>query len=409
MRLHWAALIKLIAPSVIVGGGLLARNYLDQLGGEARVIIANLPYLVVVACAVMAYQFRRLRLLLAALGTASLFWLIQGHLQVSLDNPDAGRLFLVASLAVPLLCLYLLLLPERGLLNTYGVITAVFFLGVAGGCFALADWIGASATEFAAHFTPRPWNGFIVSKGATAMALLALCAGLVILILRDNEAEAAMLGVLAAGFLSLAFLHLDHISVVMGAAGGLCVVWGLLRSSHSMAYRDDLTGLLSRRALNERLNSMGRRYSIAMLDVDHFKRFNDTHGHDVGDDVLKLVASRVKQVGNGGTAYRYGGEEFCVVFPRKSTEDCAAAMDQVRESIANYKMSIRDRKQRPVKSREGSQRRGATKLKSSQVTVTVSAGVAARGENCPDAESVLQAADSKLYKAKKSGRNRVVF
>ncbi|MEP4146650.1 MAG: GGDEF domain-containing protein [Halioglobus sp.] len=409
MRLHWAALVKLIAPAIIVGGAMLTRSYLDQLGGEARVIIANLPYLVVVACAVMAYQFRRLRLLLAALGTASLFWLIQSHLQVSLDDPDAGRLFLVASLAVPLLSAFLLLLPERGLLNTYGVLTAVFFLGVAGCCFALADWMGASNLEFTAYFTPRPWEGFIVAKGVTLMTLLAFCVGLVTLILRDNEAEAAILGVLAAGFLSLAFLHLDHISIVMGAAGGLCVVWGLLRSSHSMAYRDDLTGLLSRRALNERLNSMGRRYSIAMVDVDHFKRFNDTHGHDVGDDVLKLVASRVKQVGNGGTAYRYGGEEFCVVFPRKSTEDCAAAMDQVRESIANYKMSIRDRKQRPVKSREGSQRRGASKLKSSQVTVTVSAGVAARGDSCPDAESVLQAADSKLYKAKKSGRNRVVF
>lgn len=409
MRLHWAALLRLLVPSIIVGGGLLSRSYLDQFGDDARVVVANLPYMAAVASFVMAYQFRRLRLLLAAVGTAALFWLIKSHMQISLDDPQVARLFLVASLAAPLLCLYLMLAPERGLLTTYGILTAVLALGLTGLCFVLADWITASTTGAATLFAPRPWEGFILSKGASLLAAIVLLTGLVLLVLRDGEAEAALLGALAAAFFSLAFLHLDHISVVMGIAGGLCVIWGLLRSSHSMAYRDDLTGLLSRRALNERLNSLGRRYSIAMLDVDHFKRFNDTHGHDVGDDVLKLVASRVKQVGNGGTAYRYGGEEFCVVFPRKSTEDCAAAIEQVRESISNYKMSIRDKKQRPVKSKDGSQRRGASKIKSSQVTVTVSAGVAARGENYPDAEAVILAADSKLYKAKKSGRNRVVY
>ena len=410
MRLHWAALFRLLAPSVLIGGGLLARNYFDQLGAESRVIMANLPYLVAVACFVMAYQFRRLRLMLAAAGVASLYWLIQNHLQVSLDEPDAGRLFLVASLGAPLLCLYLMLAPERGLLNTYGLVTAVFFLGLAGFCFVIADWLAASASaEVAAYFSPRPTEGYVLSRGASVLVAVVLFVGLALVALRDSETEPALLGVLAAAFFSMALLHLDHISVVMGIAGGLCVMWGLMRSSYSMAYRDDLTGLLSRRALNERLNTLGRRYSIAMLDVDHFKRFNDTPGPDVGDDVLKLVASRVKQVGGGGTADRYGGEEFCVVFPRKSTEDCAAAMEQVRESIANYKMSIRDNKQRPVKAKEGSRRRGATKMKSSQVSVTVSAGVAARGEDLPDADAVIMAADSKLYKAKKKGRNCVVY
>lgn len=409
MPLHLAALFRLLAPTVIVGGGLLARQYTDHFGGETRVILANLPYLVAVACIVIAYQFRRLRLMLAALGTAALFWLIQRHLQVSLDNPDAARLYLVASLGVPLLCLYLLLAPERGLLNTYGLLTTVFFMGLAGLCFVLADWLATAEPGTLTHFAARPVDGYVLSTGASWLFVSVGFLAAVLVIVRDSETEVALFGVLAAGFFSLALLHLDNISVVMGIAGGLSVIWGLLRSSHSMAYRDDLTGLLSRRALNERLNTLGRRYSIAMLDVDHFKKFNDTHGHDVGDDVLRLVASRVKQVGNGGTAYRYGGEEFCVVFPRKTTEDSAAAMDQVRESIANYKMSIRDRKRRPIKTKEGSRRRGATKIKSSQVSVTVSAGIAARGESHPDPESVLSAADTKLYKAKKKGRNCVVY
>ena len=409
MHLRWVALARLLAPTLIVGGALLAREYMPGLDGDARVILVNLPYLIAVACLVMAYQFRRLRLMLATVGITSLYWLIQNHLQVSLAQPDAARLFLVASLALPLLCLYLLLIPERGMFNTYGAVVTVFFLGIGGACFALADVMLQAALAEGNAFSARPVEDYVLSAGASKLVLAALVVGLGLVVLRDTVAESVLLGVLASGFFSLALLHLDDISIAMGIAGGLCLVWGLLRSSYAMAYRDELTGLLSRRALNERLNTLGRRYSIAMLDVDHFKRFNDKHGHDVGDEVLKLVASRVSQVGNGGIAYRYGGEEFCIVFPRKSSEDCAAALDDVRERIADYKMSIRDRRSRPQRSRDGARRRGATRVGTDEVSVTISAGVAARDEDCPDAEAVILAADSKLYKAKKTGRNRVIF
>jgi PleD family two-component response regulator len=146
-----------------------------------------------------------------------------------------------------------------------------------------------------------------------------------------------------------------------------------------------------------------------MLDVDHFKQFNDKHGHDVGDEVLRMVSSHIDRVGSGGTAYRYGGEEFCVVFPRKSLEEAAAALDAVRAQISDYRMSIRDRSLRPVRSREGARRRGATRLGSSQVAVTISAGVAERSEDCPKPDEVVMYADKMLYRAKKAGRNRVVY
>lgn len=88
--------------------------------------------------------------------------------------------------------------------------------------------------------------------------------------------------------------------------------------AYQMAFRDELTGLPGRRALNERLQRLGRTYVIAMAGVDHFKRFHDTHGHDVGDQVLRLVASQLRQIGGGGKAYRYGGEELTLVFPGKT-------------------------------------------------------------------------------------------
>ena len=409
VRMYPAALIKLLFPVVLISTALWARTHIGTLGNEAQVMLNNLPYLICALAAIMAYQFNRSRLLLAACGVALLYWLVQSHLQVSLSEPGAGRIYLAASLALPLLGFSLLLSPERGIWNLYGLMYSLVLVLLGLACFVLSGWMQQGSGASAGYFAARPSAGYVLSYGATVLVGLVAVAGVLLLVMRNDEAEPSLLGVIAALYLALALLHLDYISVVMCVAAALCVVWGLLRGSHSMAYRDDLTGLLSRRALNERLQSLSRSYTIAMLDVDHFKRFNDTHGHDVGDEVLRLVASRVRQVGGGGTAYRYGGEEFCIIFPGKAVEDCADVLDQVRERIASYKMSIRDRNMRPVRVREGVSKRGATRIKESHVSVTVSAGAASRGEDYPTAESVIVAADEKLYRAKKAGRNRVVY
>ena len=409
MRLYPSALFKLLLPTVLISAGYWARSYIDRLGSESQVILDSLPYLVCVVTVFMAYQFNRYRLILASFGVAIFYWLVQNHLQVSLSQPDAARAYLAASLALPVLSLYLLLLPERGIWNLYGLISALAFIFLGLACVQLASWLPEASQGAGGYYSVHPVEGYVLSYGATLTVVLVAVVGVALLCLRNEETEIALLGAMAALYLTLALLHLDYISVAMCTAAGLCLVSGLLRSSYAMAYRDDLTGLLGRRALNERLKSLGHSYTIAMLDVDHFKRFNDTHGHDVGDEVLKLVASRIGRVGSGGTAYRYGGEEFCIVFPRKSVEDCVEPLGRVREQIAGYQMSIRDRALRPVRSRDGSSKRGATRLGNSHVSVTISAGVAARSEDCPVAAEVLVAADHKLYRAKKDGRNRVVY
>ena len=105
-----------------------------------------------------------------------------------------------------------------------------------------------------------------------------------------------------------------------------------------MAYRDELTSLPSRRALNQLMLSLGRKYSIAMLDIDHFKKFNDTHGHDVGDEVLRMVASKIAKVTGGGKPFRYGGEEFTVIYKGKTPDQVEAHLDALRKTIENYQM-----------------------------------------------------------------------
>lgn len=137
----------------------------------------------------------------------------------------------------------------------------------------------------------------------------------------------------------------------------LMIAAAVAHEAYQMAFRDELTGLPGRRALNERMQRLGRNYVIAMTDVDHFKKFNDTHGHDVGDQVLRLVASRLSKVTGGGRAYRYGGEEFALVFAGKTAAECVPHVEAVREVIANYVMHLRDQHNRPQDDTAGRQRR----------------------------------------------------
>nr|WP_322940482.1 GGDEF domain-containing protein [Pseudomonas sp. s4] len=188
------------------------------------------------------------------------------------------------------------------------------------------------------------------------------------------------------------------ISMVM-----LMLVAAVAHEAYQMAFRDELTGLPGRRALNERLQRLGRDYVIAMVDVDHFKKFNDTHGHDVGDQVLRLVAGQLRKVGGGGKAYRYGGEEFTLLFPGKSVEQSLPQIEAVRTAIEQYRMQLRDPKNRPRDDREGKQRRAGKAA--SEVSVTVSMGVAERQSEQRNPQEVIKEADKALYSAKAAGRN----
>ena len=184
----------------------------------------------------------------------------------------------------------------------------------------------------------------------------------------------------------------------------LILVVSIAQEAYQMAFRDELTGLPGRRALNERLQRLGRQYVIAMADVDHFKAFNDTHGHDVGDQVLRLVASRLRKVGGGGRAFRYGGEEFTLVFPGRELNDCLPHVEAVRQAVEDYRLQLRDKASRPQAAPQGKRRRGSGS--GSQVSVTISIGVAERQQG-QRSEEVIKAADQALYSAKSAGRNCV--
>jgi diguanylate cyclase (GGDEF)-like protein len=173
-----------------------------------------------------------------------------------------------------------------------------------------------------------------------------------------------------------------------------------------MAYRDDLTGLPGRRALTQYLDGIAGTYTIAMVDVDHFKKFNDRHGHDVGDQVLRIVASCLARAPGGGKAYRYGGEEFTLLYPGRTREEALPHLEKVRASIEGARFTLRSWK-RPRKKPRGSPAAKAKSRKARTLSVTVSIGMADTTVSDATPESILKNADQALYRAKKRGRNRV--
>lgn len=190
------------------------------------------------------------------------------------------------------------------------------------------------------------------------------------------------------------------------ASAGLILILGIMETSHSLAYRDELTGLPGRRALNEALAKLGSRYTLAMLDIDHFKKFNDTHGHDVGDQVLKMVAGRLAAVSGGGKVFRYGGEEFSVIFPRKSVKEAFAFLEVLRIAVEDARFIPRGKDRPPKKPK---QKPVGKKKPVPALRVTISIGAAERGKNLNTTDVVIDAADQALYRAKKAGRNRTCY
>lgn len=158
-----------------------------------------------------------------------------------------------------------------------------------------------------------------------------------------------------------------------------------------MAKRDALTGLMNRRSLDETLNRLvdepAAPLACLMIDIDHFKRFNDQFGHDAGDAVMQYVARILSEVVTGrGDVFRFGGEEFTVLLPGSTAADAERIAEQLRQSVESSPLSYRGRLLDPV---------------------TISLGISTSPQD-GTVSSVLERADRALLSAKRNGRNRWV-
>ena len=256
-------------------------------------------------------------------------------------------------------------------------------------------------------------------------ALVLFAAAAIVLMVRffytRKPVDSALLWSLAAFFLCLHFSGKGRGSILYAAAGACMLATSIIENSYLLAYHDELTTLPSRRAFNDAILRLQVPYSIAVVDIDHFKRFNDTYGHDTGDQVLRLVAANLARVTGGGEAYRCGGEEFNILFPGKTNAQVVDHLEKLRAAIESAEFRTRgsDRRQVPRgpdrrnQKPRGRVRKGdairqlAQPAPGGSLSVTVSIGVATSHHEEANPEQVLQAADKALYRAKANGRNRV--
>lgn len=390
------ALVRAIAPGAVV---LLATlGVLAWLPEEAGPIVEDYALVAFGVGLALAWVFHRSR---AFIALGLLVWL-----DLSVIGPPMRQdlLMCLGTVVVGLVGI-LGLLRDRGVWSRIGllqVLVASVAAYGAGAVFAdsarVAAFVSGPRIPGAASLV---WQGYPAATLLMASAALgAVCYGA---FRYPGPIERALIWVLLFMVAAMHPVVAGDRAALLLMAAGVTLAFGMVETSYVLAYQDELTGLPGRRALMQYLDEMQGQYAVAMVDIDHFKRFNDRHGHDVGDQVLRLVAGRLEDAPGGARAYRYGGEEFTLLFPGRTMEDAFPHAEAVRASIEQARFRLRSWK-RPRSKPEGEVKPPDRKPK--QLSVTVSIGVSDSTQAEGVAE-VLKAADEALYRAKKRGRNRV--
>ncbi len=370
----------------------------NRLEHSAADLIRAAPYAFDLAGLAVAWRLRRSRVVF------SLAVLTLGYLLVSRWAPrDVDAVQLVAIL-VPLNLAGIALLPERGIFTERGLWQWGALLAQAA-VTALLMALGnpeTAADLFQQTLVPPTLTAWS-PLGQPALLAFALAAALVAAgrLFAAGTTGAGYLWTLGATFLAFNALDALDRTVYLAAAAGILVI-AAVELSYVLAYHDGLTGLPARRALNEALERLTGTYTIAMVDVDHFKRFNDTYGHEVGDEVLRTVSTRLAEALREGEVFRYGGEEFAVLFAGAPKETCLPLLERAREAVAGDAFTVR-RRLRPRSKPRNPRSRG----RHQEEVITVSIGAAERDRRLEKAEDVIRAADQALYRAKEGGRNQV--
>lgn len=391
----------LLAPAALLLLAAIGLEYgMGNLSAAQLAVLRFMPVILLGGALFVAFRFNRLRLF-AATGNFLLAYSLVAWLLPDLDGLAAGAALGWIALLAPLNHLAAHVLPDRGshpgaymsMFGVVGIEALALLLTLAIPLEGLGRLLQAefiSVLSIARTGIPDPG---IVALGIMLLLSFARLYNLV----NTQRGALFVTGFCLALVLSANGLPANVVSFSSVAA--LVLVIAVFQESWNIAYLDQLTELPGRRALDEAMGKLEGRYSVAMVDVDHFKKFNDTHGHDVGDQVLRMVASRLREVTGGGKAYRYGGEEFTVLFPGRGAEQAFSHVDELREKIAGDSFEIRQRDRRD----DGG---SAEPEPGPVINITVSAGLAER-DGKADAQDVIKAADDALYEAKRAGRNRV--
>ncbi|MDX2321822.1 MAG: GGDEF domain-containing protein [Moritella sp.] len=416
---------RLLLTFAIMFAGLLIPPLFAVLSVDQQSMLVELPSILFLLVIVLSHFFKQGRSGFAALLMLVAYNLIQLRLQTPLAIGSTLLEYYFLVLLLPANLVLLLFLPERALFSFKALSYHAIFIFQAA---AYYWFIQPEQLPLVTHLLTaiEPWLLALGDVSVLPNILLGLliCAVLtaaILMLFRDVASDQAFLSALLACTLTVVEFEQQWISASMFMMSAVVLLLCILKRSHEQAFIDELTGIPGRRALNIDLAQLTGKFSIAMLDIDRFKKFNDTYGHDIGDTVLKMVAVQLILVKGRGKVYRYGGEEFTIVFKGKSAADCVGYLDEIRLLIADYPFQIRQPiERRELQLDERNSKKGVDKTVNTKskadssitevnktVQVTISIGVAQGRSSMTCPEEVIKAADQLLYKAKEAGRNQV--
>ncbi len=379
---------------VLLIGSYYGYQWYPFLPASASIGITYLIYMLALITAALGFRFGRSTVFFYVL------LILVANLALRLDWATGELAYALLSAVMPLLLVALTVLPYRGILSiktipAYAVSLAavVFVIAVSTLSPAWANWLLLADWVPGRYFD---WTG--QSQTVLIVTFAALYIMLTLAALKPSLHLAAGFGVLLMLAVQLHFGKQEVSLNVFGGVALLMCLYAIMQETWRMAYLDELTGLPGRRALSEKFQGLGSNYTLAMLDVDHFKQFNDNFGHDAGDAVLRMIAAKMSKVQGGGSPYRYGGEEFTIVFNGKKKGEVARHLDHLRADIAGKAFVIRHKARR-----DSDKTAGASANKTIKITVSIGFADSSSKEASP--WDVLKRADKALYRAKGKGRN----
>ena len=403
-------IMRLAIPAACFIGALILRTqFLNYAPGNSTedltFLLLQLPYILLILATLLALLSNHALEAGTTISMLCIYWLIQSQLQVPLESQPAGQIFYLLGILAPCLILVYAFMPEQSCRQPLGLAA----IALSPAIIILLARLLAFDNELFVASAQKALNSPLFSSHlptlSTALYLVAFGTCLGLCIYRRHPLESSLLGCTLMTYTTFGWIQLTHISAFLFSGIGVLLSINLTGSLLSIGYRDELTQIGNRRALKQSAKTLRGSYSVAMVDADYFKKINDQYGHDLGDQALRVIAGLLQKTAGGAKPFRYGGEEFCLLFKGKSKQEVIDTLENIRRAIANYQMVIRDKKHRPKASVQGEKRRGASR-RNGELRLTVSIGFASSNQS-GHFDQVLKKADKALYRAKATGRNRV--
>ena len=358
-------------------------------------------YTVGLAGLVLSWRFNRSRILLALISILASFAFLEFFTGKgrAVDETTAS---LVVGAVLCINFLAIAFLPERGVMSSHSrtaimaisaeVVIVLLIIAVP----KMSGFVSQIRHYGALKFIPGTTLSVITITLASVTAVVLLARTLAI----RSAIDAGLLIALLAALTGLHFIDTSSSLALYFATAMLVMQTTIIQDSHARVYYDELTKLPARRALDEQMMRLGKHYVIAMVDIDKFKQFNDRFGHHVGDQALRFVATQLARTGGRVQVFRYGGEEFTLLFRGKTIDEVMPFIEQARERVEGTPFVVRGfnrPKDRP--------KVFGNKESKSRELITVSIGIAERTDKQRTPQDVIKKADRNLYKAKQAGRN----